>query len=168
MKFLFLFLPMLAFAAGAKAEPDYDIVARTINFAIFAGILYYLLANPIKNAYKSRIDGIEKKITQTRNKILAAHQKEQDAKDQVEVMKEKAERFIEAGKIEARHMAMKIENDTQSTIKFMSENYIEQKEFARRDSLKKTVESVLNEAFEDESIKLSGQSLVDIINKKVG
>ena len=79
MKALLLFLPLLAF--GAKdGVPDYDIVARTINFVIFAGILYYFIANPIKNAYKGRIEAIEKKMTQSRNKILEAQRKEEEAR----------------------------------------------------------------------------------------
>ena len=79
MKALLLFLPLLAF--GAKdGVPDYDIVARTINFVIFAGILYYFIKNPIKNAYKGRIEAIEKKMTQSRNKILEAQRKEEEAR----------------------------------------------------------------------------------------
>lgn len=167
MKYLLFFLPILAFGANS-GEANYDIVARTINFLIFAGILYYFLANPIKNAYKSRIDSIENRLSQNRKKILEAQQKEETARARVVETKETAERFIEAGKIEARQLAAKIEKDTWNTIKTMSESYIEQKEFARRASVKKTVESVIAKAFEDDSIKISEQNLIELISKKVG
>ncbi len=167
MKYLFFLLPMFAFGASANGEANYDIVARTLNFLIFAGILYYFLANPIKNAYRARIQGIESRITQSRNKILEAQAKEEAAKAKVEETRALAEKFIEAGKIEARQLAAKIEKDTWNTVKTMSENYIEQKEFARRASVKKVIEGVIADVFEDDSIKISEQGLIELISKKV-
>lgn len=165
MKILVWCLPALALASSGGT--DYDIVARTINFVIFAGILYYFLANPIKNAYKGRIESIENRLSQSRKKILAAQEKEEAAKAQVENAKKGAANLIEAGREEVRILKEKIQKDTESTLKALDESNAEQKEFARRASLKKTVESVLNESFEDENIKISEQGLVDLITKKV-
>lgn len=166
MKALLLFLPLLAF--GAKdGVTDYDIVARTINFVIFAGILYYFIANPIKNAYKGRIEAIEKKMTQSRNKILEAQRKEEEARAKAEKMKVQAAEFIENGKVEAKLLKEKIERDAEAAIKILNDSFAEQKEFARRDGVRKTVASVLDNAFSDKDIAVSEQALVDIIKKKV-
>lgn len=168
MKALLLFLPMFAFASMATgAEPDYDIVARTINFVIFAAILYYFIANPIKNAYKSRIEGIEKSLTRSREKIQAAKAKEEQARAKVAAAREAADDLLKTSKIEAEQLAAKIEKDTAVALNFLSENNEEQKEFARRASLRKTVGSVLEEAFDDSSIKIDEKGLVDLIIKKV-
>ena len=166
MKALLLFLPLLAFGAKDGA-PDYDIVGRTINFVIFAGILYYFIKNPIKNAYKGRIEAIEKKMTQSRNKILEAQRKEEEARAKAEKMKVQAAEFIENGKVEAKLLKEKIERDTEAAIRILNESFAEQKEFARRDSVRKTVASVLDNAFSDKDIAVSEQALVDIIKKKV-
>ena len=166
MKALLLFLPLLAFGAKAGA-PDYDVVARTINFVIFAGILYYFIANPIKNAYKGRIEAIEKKMTQSRNKILEAQRKEEEARAKAEKMKVQAAEFIENGKVQAKLLKEKIERDAEAAIKILNDSFAEQKEFARRDSVRKTVASVLDNAFSDKDIAVSEQALVDIIKKKV-
>lgn len=166
MKALLLFLPLLAFGAKDGA-PDYDIVARTIHFVIFAGILYYFIKNPIKNAYKGRIEAIEKKMTQSRNKILEAQRKEEEARAKAEKMKVQAAEFIENGKVEAKLLKEKIERDAEAAIKILNESFAEQKEFARRDSVRKTVASVLDNAFSDKDIAVSEQALVDIIKKKV-
>ena len=166
MKALLLFLPLLAFGAKDGA-PDYDILARTINFFIFVIILYYLIRNPIKNAYKGRIEAIEKKMTQSRNKILEAQRKEEEARAKAEKMKVQAAEFIENGKVEAKLLKEKIERDTESAIRILNESFAEQKEFARRDSVRKTVASVLDNAFSDKDIAVSEQALVDIIKKKV-
>lgn len=166
MKALLLFLPLLAFGAKDGA-PDYDIVARTFNFVLFAGILYYFIKNPIKNAYKGRIEAIEKKMTQSRNKILEAQRKEEEARAKAEKMKVQAAEFIENGKVEAKLLKEKIERDAEAAIKILNDSFAEQKEFARRDSIRKTVASVLDNAFSDKDIAVSEQALVDIIKKKV-
>lgn len=166
MKALLLFLPLLAFGAKDGA-PDYDILARTFHFVIFAGILYYFIKNPIKNAYKGRIEAIEKKMTQSRNKILEAQRKEEEARAKAEKMKVQAAEFIENGKVEAKLLKEKIERDTEAAIRILNESFAEQKEFARRDSVRKTVASVLDNAFSDKDIAVSEQALVDIIKKKV-
>ena len=166
MKALLLFLPLLAF--GAKdCVSDYDIVARTFHFVLFAGILYYFIKNPIKNAYKGRIEAIEKKMTQSRNKILEAQRKEEEARAKAEKMKVQAAEFIENGKVEAKLLKEKIERDAEAAIKILNDSFAEQKEFARRDSVRKTVASVLDNAFSDKDIAVSEQALVDIIKKKV-
>ena len=166
MKALLLFLPLLAFGAKDGA-PDYDILARTFHFVIFAGILYYFIKNPIKNAYKGRIEAIEKKMTQSRNKILEAQRKEEEARAKAEKMKVQAAEFIENGKVEAKLLKEKIERDAEAAIRILNESFAEQKEFARRDSVRKTVASVLDNAFSDKDIAVSEQALVDIIKKKV-
>ena len=166
MKALLLFLPLLAFGAKDGA-PDYDILARTFNFVLFAGILYYFIKNPIKNAYKGRIEAIEKKMTQSRNKILEAQRKEEEARAKAEKMKVQAAEFIENGKVEAKLLKEKIERDAEAAIRILNESFAEQKEFARRDSIRKTVASVLDNAFSDKDIAVSEQALVDIIKKKV-
>lgn len=166
MKALLLFLPLLAFGAKDGA-PDYDILARTFHFVIFAGILYYFIKNPIKNAYKGRIEAIEKKMTQSRNKILEAQRKEEEARAKAEKMKVQAAEFIENGKVEAKLLKEKIERDAEAAIRILNDSFAEQKEFARRDSVRKTVASVLDNAFSDKDIAVSEQALVDIIKKKV-
>ena len=164
-KLFLLILPAFALAAGDTH--NYDIVARTINFLLFAAILYYFIANPIKNAYKGRIEGIDKSLSQARKKIEEARAKEEAAKAKVAMAKEDALKLIETGHIEARQLSAKIERDTQASIILMNESYKEQKELTRRASVRKTVSEVLEEAFKDSSIKISEQGLVDLIKKKV-
>ncbi|MCI7362626.1 MAG: hypothetical protein MSH30_04785, partial [Campylobacter sp.] len=137
------------------------------NFVLFVLILYYFIKNPIKNAYKGRIEAIEKKMTQSRNKILEAQRKEEEARAKAEKMKVQAAEFIENGKVEAKLLKEKIERDAEAAIKILNDSFAEQKEFARRDSVRKTVASVLDNAFSDKDIAVSEQALVDIIKKKV-
>jgi len=57
--FLILILPVVIFASGENgAEHGTDIIPRTINFFIFAGIIYYLAAKPIKDFFTGRSNSI--------------------------------------------------------------------------------------------------------------
>ena len=51
---LALFVSPLALFAAEGAETNYDIVQRTVNFIIFAGILWYLLADKVKAFFANR------------------------------------------------------------------------------------------------------------------
>jgi F-type H+-transporting ATPase subunit b len=52
-----LLLSAYLFGSDAGAEGSTDIVQRTINFLIFAGILFYILAEPVKNYFSGRSNG---------------------------------------------------------------------------------------------------------------
>ena len=54
-----LALAPMALFAQEGAETDYDIVQRTVNFIIFAGILWYLLADKIKAFFADRTLSIQ-------------------------------------------------------------------------------------------------------------
>lgn len=163
---IFLFLmPILAFASDGH---DYDIIARTINFLLFAGILYYFIANPIKSAYKNRISTIENKLNSVRDKVLAAEEKVRDAKDYVVTAREKAEELVQIGKKQAAEVAIKIGRDAQNEVSSLEESFKEQKEFAQRSATQNAVNQVIAEIFADESIKVKQDDLVNLVIKKVG
>lgn len=50
--FIIFLLPLYAFGAS-NGSGEYDIIPRTINFLIFVAILYYFVATPFKNFYKT-------------------------------------------------------------------------------------------------------------------
>ncbi len=61
-----LMVPAILLASGdaessryfAQTGRETDFLPRVFNFVIFAALLYYLLANPIKNFFKGRSEGI--------------------------------------------------------------------------------------------------------------
>ncbi len=66
-----LMVPALLLAGHADAESsryfvqtgrETDFWPRVVNFTIFAALLYYLIANPIKSFFKGRSEGISHTI----------------------------------------------------------------------------------------------------------
>ena len=54
--------PVLLLASSAQGSGVTDIIPRTINFLIFAAILYYLIAQPAKEFYLSRKGDIANRL----------------------------------------------------------------------------------------------------------
>lgn len=164
-KILFLFIiPIFVFAGD---EADYDIVPRTINFLLFAAIMYYFLANPIKNAYKGRIKNIEDTLNRAKNKAIEAKEKVSQAKQEVENAKIKANELIEIGKKQANDLALKLEKEANNEITAMVSTFEEQKEFAKKEATKKVVLEVIEEIFDNKNVKINRNDFVDLLIKKV-
>ena len=96
-KILLLLFPFVLMAS----ESGYDILPRTINFILFASILYYFIANPVKNAYKARIEGIATRLANIEQKLKDSKAKKDDALRRVEEAKANAADLIETTRKEA-------------------------------------------------------------------
>lgn len=161
-----LFLsPVLLLASSGGT--DYDIVPRTINFLIFAAILFYLLKNPAKNFYNarinkisSRLEDIQKRVLESKNKKLELTKSLEDAKKEGEQAKLDAVR-------EAEILVAKIKDETQNEINIMQRYFDEQKEYERRRMQKALVAELLDEIFDSKENELSQDEILEIMLKKV-
>lgn len=69
--------PLALFASSEGAETD--IVQRTVNFIIFAGILWYLLADKIKAFFADRTASIQAELDKVQDTLKASQDKVEDA-----------------------------------------------------------------------------------------
>ena len=51
-KMLFIILALSPLALFASEDVQTDIIPRTVNFLIFAGIVYFILADKLKDFFK--------------------------------------------------------------------------------------------------------------------
>ncbi|MBZ7938773.1 MULTISPECIES: F0F1 ATP synthase subunit B [Campylobacter] len=151
----------------AMASTEYDIVPRTINFLIFIAILYYFSANAFKNFYKNRIIKISSKIDEIQKNLLESKAKKIDIMKKIEEAKANSVAAISIAKKEADAQAQKIKEETQNEIALLEQNFEEQKKYELRKMKKEVVSCVLQEIFEDPSISLKQNEIIDIISKKV-
>ena len=77
------------FGSDAGAEGATDIVQRTVNFLIFAGILYYILAEPVKNYFAGRSGAIAEELDKVQERLRDSKRLKETAEQKVE----DAERF---------------------------------------------------------------------------
>lgn len=65
-----LMISTYALASSGSAEhADTDIVQRTVNFLLFAGLIWYLVAEPAKNYFTSRSNSIADEMKKVQDKL---------------------------------------------------------------------------------------------------
>ena len=159
---------LLLFPYVLMADGGYDIVPRTINFIIFAAILYYLIANPVKNAYKGRIESIAARLDNIEQKLKESKAKKDDAIKRVEEAKANADSLVETARKEAFLISERIKEETMQEIVNLEKSFQDQKEFEKRRMVKSVVGEILNEIFASDSVKMDQSELINIMLKRVG
>ena len=163
---LFLgFLP--SFLLASSGGTDYDIVPRTINFLIFAAILFYLLKNPAKNFYNARINKISSRLEDIQKRVLESKNKKLELTKKIESAKKEAVEAVEVAKKEALIIASKIKEETKAEISLLERYFDEQKDYERRKMQKEVIASILNSMFESKENELSQDAILELMLKKV-
>jgi F-type H+-transporting ATPase subunit b len=165
---LLLLAPALLLAnSGGGEHGSTDIVPRAINFIIFASILYYLLADHVKNAYKGRIAGIADRLNSIQVKVKESVTAKQNAQAKVEEAKANALSLVETSKKEAQLLSQKVASDTEIELQNLEKAFKEKTDVEKRRMARDVVASVLDEMFDKDSISLDKEELVKIVMKKV-
>ncbi len=130
-------------------EHQYDIVPRIINFLIFAGILYYLVADKAKNFFENRKNEIASKFQEVESKLQESKAQKRALEQKLEEAKAQAKEIVETAKIEAEHIGNKIKADVAEEIKIMEKVFEETKTLeirkAKRDAVEEFVKSILKD-----------------------
>ena len=165
---LFLILPVFVFAAGGEeASKGTDIIPRTINFLIFAGILYYLAANQIKDFFTSRRRSIADRLNSIQEKLKQSAKDKAQAKELIEKAKVEAKSILETSKNETQILKAKILENLQMDIQNLEKGYEDQISIERRKMTRAAISEVLDEVFAKDSLSLEKDELLNIVMKKV-
>lgn len=172
---LFLIPAVVLASSGNAGESHYfhitgretDFVPRLVNFLIFAGLLYYLLANPIKNFFKGRQAGIEGQLIEIEEKLQEAKDEKKEAEERLEDAKVKAEEIIEDAKKEAVVLAEGIARSNAAELEAMDKQFAEKLALEEKKSAREVIDEVLGESISNEDIMLGETKVVDIVKKKV-
>jgi len=172
---LFMIPAMLLASSGegetsrylAQTGRENDFIPRVVNFTIFAGLLYYLLANPIKNFFKGRSEGIEEQLAEIQKKLQEAKDREKEAQNRLEHSQDKAEQIVADAKLEATYLSEKIALDGQNELSMMDKQFEEKLSLMQRKSARAVIDEVLNDNITNGDIILDEKKIIDIISKKV-
>lgn len=162
---LFAVVPVALFASDS--DVDTDIFERTINFIIFVTIIYYLLADKLKDFFGNRTTSIQSELDKVQELVKDSKKKVADATLKVEKAKQIAIELIESANNDVDSIKKNVEVALEQEIAVLSKNFDEKTELEARKVKKEVVENVLNQLLVDENIKLSQSELTNIISKKV-
>lgn len=170
-----LVIPALLLASGNAEESRYfmqtgresDFLPRVVNFVIFAALLYYLLANPIKDFFKGRSADIEKQLNEIEEQLQAAKDEKKDAQARLDSSKKKSEEIISDAKKEAVLMAEKIAIANQNELALLEKQLEEKISLEERKSAREAIDEVLSENITSDDINLDEKKVIDVVSKKV-
>lgn len=161
-----LITPALLLASG-NAEGKTDFFARIFNFTIFASLLYYLVANPIKDFFKSRSQGISSRLQEIEDKLQAAKNEKKEAQARLNESEKKAEQIVVDAKKEAVLLAKNIAEANQNDLLIMDKSLEEKVALEERKSAREAIDEILSDNITSDDIMLDETKVVDIISKKV-
>lgn len=172
-----LIVPAILLASGApegevtryfqQTGRDNDFWQRIVNFTIFVSVLYYLIANPIKNFFKGRSEGIAGQLQEIEAKLQASKDEKKEAQSRLDESGRKADQIISDAKKEAIFLAQKIAEANESDLLLLSKQLEEKMAREERKSAREAIDEILSENITNEDILISESKVVDIISKKV-
>ncbi|MEA3499012.1 MAG: hypothetical protein U9R16_08135 [Campylobacterota bacterium] len=158
-------VPLSLFASDANVETD--ILERTVNFFIFAAIIYYLIADKVRIFFADRTKSIQADLDRVEDLLEASKKSVADAKLEVENAKKIASELIESANNDVDAIKKKVEVALEQEIAFLTKSFDEKSELETRKVKKEVVQNVLDQLLSNENIELSQNELTNIISKKV-
>jgi len=143
-----------------------DFIPRVINFVIFAGILWYLLADKVKTFYADRSKKIADSFAEVEAKLKDSKAQKEALQKEVEETHKKAEDIIATAKKEAEILKANILENAKLEIEMLHKQFEDQKAYEESKMKKEVVESYLSDLVKD--IHLSSEEVANIVTKKVG
>ncbi len=165
---LLFILPAILFASSTQsAEHSTDIVPRTINFIIFAAIIYYLAAKPIKDFFVGRSTSIADKLNLIQEKLKTTHKHREEAKQLVQKAKLKAKNILKITNEEIELQKIKIQKDMEQENEYLDKAFEDFTNIEKRKMTREVISEVLDVVFEDGNLSLKKDELLNVVLKKV-
>jgi F-type H+-transporting ATPase subunit b len=154
-------------SSGSAEHADTDILQRTVNFVIFAALIWYLIAEPVKNYFVGRSKGIADELKKVQEKLNESILNKKEALAKIS----EAEKFAEALKVSSKK-ENKILNDKimlqcETDLEILSKHQVSLKKFEERKMVRQVVEDVLDKVLSQSSKTFDKESMASVILKKV-
>ena len=156
-----------AVASTGSGEGGTDIVERTINFLIFVGILYYLLAEPVKGYFTGRTAGIAADLEKVQEKLRESKAAKEAALAEVEEAHKFSTELHESAKKENAIIKDKIMAQCESDIANIIKQHESLMDLEQRKMVRNTVDEVMSELLSEDSASFDKDMMAKIIMKKV-
>jgi F-type H+-transporting ATPase subunit b len=166
----FLF-PIVAMASGTEHHEvsmnDSDFFYRILNFGIFAMLIYYLVANPIKGFFKNRSADIASQIDEIKARVQESKNKEKLAQERLAKSQEKAKEIIADSHSEAKILVDNIAKKNNELLNSMERHLEEKMEIEKKRMIKATIYELLENGIESSDIAVDNSRVISLISKRV-
>jgi F-type H+-transporting ATPase subunit b len=157
-----------ALASGGSAEgAGTDIVQRTVNFVLFAGLVWYLVAEPVKNYFVSRSQAIADELKKVQDKLNETIALKKEALSRISDAEKYADGLALSLKKENKIINDSIMIQCDSELETLSKQHSVMKEFEQRKMVRNVVKDVLNQVLAQSSDDFDIEAMANVILKKV-
>ncbi len=144
-----------------------DFFYRVLNFTIFAGLIYYLVANPVRAFFVGRSEGIANQLKEIEDKLQASKNERLVAEENLAKAQERAKELVEDAANEAKILVANIAEKNATLLKQLEKQALEKQELETKKAMRNTIESVLNDGITNEDITVDESKVISLISKKV-
>ncbi|MFA6138308.1 MAG: F0F1 ATP synthase subunit B [Sulfurimonas sp.] len=163
-----LMISTYALASGGSAEgAGTDIVQRTVNFVLFAGLVWYLVAEPVKNYFVSRSQAIADELKKVQDKLNDTIALKKEALSKISDAEKYADGLAISLKKENKIINDSIMTQCESELETLSKQQVVMKEFEQRKMVRNVVKDVLNQVLAQSSNDFDIEAMANVILKKV-
>ena len=155
-----------AFASGAE-HGQTDIVQRTVNFLLFAGLVWYLVAEPAKNYFAARSQNISDELKKVQDRLDESVASKKEALAKIADAKKFAEDLATASKKENKILNDKIMSQCDFDLESLSKQATSSRDFEQRNMVRAVVEGVIKETLAQSSESFDKEAMANVILKKV-
>ena len=164
---IFTLLMLVSSAAFASGGGESDIVARSINFVIFAAGMYYLIGDKVKGFFVDRSAGIQADLKKVQDRVTESKLAKQAGDKKVDEAKKIAADFLATSKKEGVILNEKINEQMLVDLKSIEAQQKALVAFEQREMVSSVVEEIMNDLMSDENIPLDNEIITEIMLKKV-
>ncbi|MDD4883569.1 F0F1 ATP synthase subunit B [Sulfuricurvum sp.] len=162
-----LLLSAYLFGSEAAAEGSTDIVQRTVNFLIFAGILFYVLAEPLKNYFGGRTAAIADELEKVQERLRESKKLKDAAEHKIEEAERFASELAESSKKENKILNDKILAQCEQELEIIEKQNEVLMELEKRKMVREVVSEVMNDVMNSSNDALGKEAMTEILKKKV-
>lgn len=162
-----LLLSTYLFGSDAHAEGSTDIIQRTVNFLIFAGILFYILAEPLKNYFGGRSAAIANELEKVQERLRESKRLKEAAEQKVEDAERFAAELAESSKKENKILSDKILAQCEQELEVIAKQNNALMELEKRKMVREVVSEVMNDVMNSSDNALGKEAMTEILKKKV-
>ena len=167
-RILVLTLMISTYALASEAgHGESDIVQRTVNFLLFAGLVWYLVGEPVKAYFASRSQSIADELKKVQEKLDESIVLKKEALAKISEAEKFAEELAISSKKENKIINDKIMTQCDSELEALVRQNNSLKNFEQRKMVRGVVENVIGETLSQSSENFDKETMANIILKKV-
>lgn len=165
IKLLALFL--VATSSLFASDVETDVVQRTVNFIIFAGLSWYLFSGFLKRFFGQRSEAIAASFERAQDKAKQAKAQKEVAIKELEEAKKKAREIVESSKEEATLLVKKIKERKDEDIKMLNKLKDESMLVMENKMIRTVVAQTMGDILDSDDLLADQSGVIENIIKKV-